>query len=111
MDMHINLSFCTFNGFRLLASNYLDVQSHPLFEQVEHLLETTEVTPAAVAEELMKDDDADVALSGLVKFLKRKEMEDGGTNDVVDESEVPLQRSKKMKIEEKTKIDDEQIKN
>jgi chaperone BCS1 len=51
MDMHINLSFCTFNGFRILASNYLDVQSHPLFEQVEGLLEKVEVTPAAGAEE------------------------------------------------------------
>jgi hypothetical protein len=35
MDMHINLSFCTFNGFKILASNYLDVQSHPLFEPIE----------------------------------------------------------------------------
>ncbi|XP_059442225.1 AAA-ATPase At2g18193-like [Corylus avellana] len=74
MDMHIYLSFCTFNGFRILASNYLDVQSHPSFEQVESLLEKVEVTPATIAEELLKSDDADVVLGGLVEFLKQKEM-------------------------------------
>jgi chaperone BCS1 len=57
MDMHIHLSFCTFNGFRILASNYLDVQSHPSFEQVESLLKKVEVTPTAIAEELLKSDD------------------------------------------------------
>jgi chaperone BCS1 len=75
MDMHIHLSFCTFNGFRILASNYLDVQSHPSFEQVESLLKQVEVTPAAIAEKLLKSDDADVALGGLVEFLKQKEIE------------------------------------
>ena len=50
MDMHIHLSFCTVSGFRILASNYLDVQSHPLFEQIDLLLEKVEVTPAEVAE-------------------------------------------------------------
>ncbi|XP_059442228.1 AAA-ATPase At2g18193-like [Corylus avellana] len=75
MDMHIHLSFCTVNGFRILASNYLDVQSHPLFEQVDLLLEKLEVTPAEVAEELLKSDDADVALGGFIEFLKQKEIE------------------------------------
>jgi chaperone BCS1 len=100
MDMHINLSFCTVNGFRILASNYLDIQSHPLFEQIEHLLEKIQVTPAIVAEELMKGDDADVVLTELVNFLKQKEKEGGETKDVIDENEIPLQRSKKMKIED-----------
>ncbi|XP_059438552.1 AAA-ATPase At3g50940-like [Corylus avellana] len=107
MDMHINLSFCTINGFRILASNYLDVQSHPLFEQIEHLLEKVQVTPAVVAEELMKGDDADVVLTGLVNFLKQKEMEGNETKDVVDENEIQLRKSKKMKIEDEDEDEDE----
>jgi chaperone BCS1 len=107
MDMHINLSFCTVNGFRILASNYLDVQSHPLFEQIERLLEKIQVTPAIVAEELMKGDDADVVLTELVNFLKQKEMKGDEMNDIVDENEIPLRRSKKMKIEDEDEDEDE----
>jgi chaperone BCS1 len=106
MDMHINLSFCTINGFRILASNYLDVQSHPLFEQIERLLEKIQVTPAIVAEELMKGDDADVVLIELVNFLKQKEMKGDEMNDIVDENEIPLRRSKKMKIEDEDEDED-----
>ncbi|XVE85287.1 hypothetical protein DITRI_Ditri17bG0079700 [Diplodiscus trichospermus] len=36
-----------------------------------------EVTPAEVAEELMKSEDADVALGGLIKFLQNKKLESG----------------------------------
>jgi chaperone BCS1 len=89
MDMHIHLSFCTFNGFRILASNYLDVQSHPSFEQVESLLKQVEVTPAAIAEKLLKSDDADVALGGLVEFLKQKEIETL-KRKYADQNKVPL---------------------
>nr|XP_011462443.1 PREDICTED: mitochondrial chaperone BCS1-like [Fragaria vesca subsp. vesca] len=78
MDLHIHLSYCTPNGFKTLASNYLGIQEsnpHPLCGKVERLMETTEVTPAEVAEELMKSDDADVALQGVVSLLKRKKRE------------------------------------
>jgi chaperone BCS1 len=89
MDMHINLSFCNANEFRILASNYLDIHSHPLFEQIERLLEKLQITPAVVAEELMKDDDAEVTLSGLVNFLERKEMEGDGIKDVNTKATIP----------------------
>jgi chaperone BCS1 len=105
MDMHINLSFCTFNGFKILASNYLDVQSHPLFEPIERLLEKLQVTPAVLAEELMKGEDVDVVLTGLVNFLERKEIGGSEMNGVIDENEIPLQRSKKMKIDVKERAD------
>ncbi|GLT43373.1 hypothetical protein SLA2020_173260 [Shorea laevis] len=52
MDMHIELSYCTFGAFRVLAKNYLDIDSHPLFEKIGELLEVTEMTPADVAENL-----------------------------------------------------------
>ena len=76
MDVHINMSYCTFSGFKFLASNYLELKdNHSLFGEIEGLIQKTEVTPAEVAEELMKTDDADVALQGFVNFLKQKEAE------------------------------------
>ncbi|KAG4962688.1 hypothetical protein JHK82_039378 [Glycine max] len=75
-DMHIHLSFLKGNAFRILASNYLGIEGHhPLFEQIEGLLEKVEVTPAVVAEQLMRNEDPDVALEALVKFLKEMDKE------------------------------------
>ncbi|KAI3798866.1 hypothetical protein L1987_34150 [Smallanthus sonchifolius] len=78
MDVHINMSYCTPSGLRLLASNYLGITQHSLFEQIEDLIGEVEVTPAEIAEQLLKDDDPDIALSGLVEFfdVKRKENEE-----------------------------------
>ena len=77
MDMHVHMSYCTMDGFKLLASNYLGINGdHRLFKEIEGLLENAEVTPAEIAEELLKSDDNDVALEGLVKFLKQKRLED-----------------------------------
>lgn len=76
MDMHIHLSFLKGKAFRVLASNYLGVEGdHPLFEEIDGLLEKIEVTPAVVAEQLMRNEDADVALEALVKFLKDMDKE------------------------------------
>ncbi|CAH1437228.1 unnamed protein product [Lactuca virosa] len=78
MDMHINMSYCTPCGFRLLASNYLGITEHGLFEQIEDLISKVEITPAEVAEQLLKDDDPDIALEGLIDFfdVKKKENEE-----------------------------------
>nr|POE96023.1 aaa-atpase [Quercus suber] len=73
MDMHLHMSYCTMDGFKLLASNYLGINGdHRLFKEIEGLLENAEVTPAEIAEELLKSDGNDVALEGLVKFLEQK---------------------------------------
>lgn len=78
MDVHIHLSYCTPSGFRVLASNYLGIKEHALFEEIQHQIEATEVTPAEVAEELLKGSDPDIALQGLIEFLtlKKKEKEE-----------------------------------
>ncbi|CAH2051356.1 unnamed protein product [Thlaspi arvense] len=62
MDMHIHMSYCFGIAFRTLVSNYLglDGLNHPLCEEIERLIDSTEVTPAELAEELMQDDDTDV---------------------------------------------------
>ena len=72
MDMHIHMSYCTPSGFKILASNYLRIESHCLFTEIEGLIKEVEATPAEVAEELMKSEDPDIALAGLVAFLQQK---------------------------------------
>lgn len=71
--MHIEMSYCTFSGFRILASNYLKTEEHTLFPAIQELLTKVQATPAEIAGELMKSDDADIAISCLVKYLKNKE--------------------------------------
>jgi len=72
MDMHIHMSYCTPAAFKVLASNYLEIQDHILFEQIEEFIREIEVTPAEVAEQLMRSDSVDKVLQGLVEFLKAK---------------------------------------
>ncbi|MCL7050968.1 hypothetical protein MKW94_014598 [Papaver nudicaule] len=75
MDKHIHMSYITPQGFRILASNYLSIDKHHLFGEIEELIQESQTTPAEVAEEVMVSDDADVSLNGLVQFLKRKLLE------------------------------------
>ncbi|KAJ8764363.1 hypothetical protein K2173_006103 [Erythroxylum novogranatense] len=75
MDMHIHMSYCTTQGFRILASNYLEIKEHPLFEEIDDLIKCVDVTPAALAEELMRSDLPDDALRGVVDLLKQKRIE------------------------------------
>nr|GEW25654.1 AAA-ATPase At3g50940-like [Tanacetum cinerariifolium] len=78
MDVHIHMSYCTLCGFKLLASNYLNITQHNLFEEIENLISQVAITPAEVAEQLLKDDDPNIALSCLIEFfdVKRKENEE-----------------------------------
>ncbi|OWM83865.1 hypothetical protein CDL15_Pgr004296 [Punica granatum] len=73
MDVHIHMSYCTPEGFRTLASNYLGITCHPLFTEVEALILKTRVTPAEVGEQLMRHEDPDPALKGLIEFIEEKQ--------------------------------------
>ncbi|KAF5192885.1 Aaa-atpase [Thalictrum thalictroides] len=76
MDKHIHLSFCTTEGFNILALNYLGLhKNNKWYLEIENSIEKYQVTPAEVAEELMKSEDVDIALEGLLNFLKRKMIE------------------------------------
>ncbi|KDO76001.1 hypothetical protein CISIN_1g041423mg [Citrus sinensis] len=73
MDKHIELSYCTFQGFKVLAKNYLNVETHTLFETIQKLMEDTKITPADVAENLMPkspSDNVEKCLSSLIQALK-----------------------------------------
>ncbi|KAJ1688241.1 hypothetical protein LUZ63_019631 [Rhynchospora breviuscula] len=72
MDMHIHMGYCGPCGFRVLARNCHSIDDHELFPEIEGLLKEVKVTPAEVAEMLMKSEDRDEVLKGLVEFLKDK---------------------------------------
>ncbi|CAI9110831.1 OLC1v1010920C1 [Oldenlandia corymbosa var. corymbosa] len=75
MDMHIHMSYCTVHGLRKLVSNYLDIDrdyNPGVFDEIESLIDGCEVTPAEVAEELMRSEDADLAMEGVLNMLKKK---------------------------------------
>ncbi|XP_027358393.1 AAA-ATPase ASD, mitochondrial-like [Abrus precatorius] len=73
MDKHIELSYCCYEAFKVLAKNYLDVEFHHLFPRIEKLLEETKMTPADVAENLMPkslNEEVDTSLLNLIHALE-----------------------------------------
>ncbi|KAJ1276808.1 hypothetical protein BS78_05G243700 [Paspalum vaginatum] len=83
MDKHIEMSYCRYEAFKLLASNYLDITDHNLFEQfgeIQQLLEEIDMSPADVAETLMpmsrNKRDAGVCLADLVVALRNAKEDD-----------------------------------
>ena len=72
MDMHVYMGYCGWEAFKTLAHNYFLVDDHPLFPEIQELLSQVEVTPAAVTEMLLRSNNADVALRGLMEFLEEK---------------------------------------
>ncbi|KAF6981586.1 hypothetical protein CFC21_000047 [Triticum aestivum] len=76
MDKHIEMSYCRFEAFKVLANNYLDItiSAHHFFElftEIGKLLQEVDMSPAEVAGYLMRteEEDADAC-------LKRTEEED-----------------------------------
>ncbi|XP_061345317.1 AAA-ATPase ASD, mitochondrial-like isoform X1 [Gastrolobium bilobum] len=78
MDKHIELSYCCYEAFKVLANNYLDVESHSLFPTIEKLLGETNMTPADVAENLMPKsiiEDSETCLKNLIDSLEKAKEE------------------------------------
>nr|GMD20443.1 AAA-ATPase ASD, mitochondrial-like [Ipomoea batatas]GME16670.1 AAA-ATPase ASD, mitochondrial-like [Ipomoea batatas] len=89
MDKHIELSYCGFEAFKVLAKNYLGIETHELFPTVGRLLTDTDMTPADVAENLMPkaaEDDETTCLEKLVEALE-KAKEDARLKAEEDEEE------------------------
>ncbi|KAK4260807.1 hypothetical protein QN277_003876 [Acacia crassicarpa] len=90
MDKHIELSYCCYEGFKVLAKNYLDVESHHLFGRIEGLLKETEMTPADVAENLMPksmEEDNESCLKRLIEALEMAKEARSGKKKKEDEDE------------------------
>ncbi|KAH7566364.1 hypothetical protein JRO89_XS08G0144600 [Xanthoceras sorbifolium] len=106
MDFHVHMSYCTPSGFKVLASNYLGIQDHLLFPEIEELIRTTQVTPAEVAERLMRNDDPETVLKEVIEFLevKKKEKEDAQAKRIQEESAA--KNEEKLSAQE-TKLGDQ----
>uniref|UniRef100_A0A803LDN8 AAA+ ATPase domain-containing protein n=1 Tax=Chenopodium quinoa TaxID=63459 RepID=A0A803LDN8_CHEQI len=72
MDLHIHMSYCTQSALRTLSSNYLGITEHPLLTEIEQQVQETKVTPAEVAEQLMKSENSEEALKMLMNFIAEK---------------------------------------
>ncbi|KAL0349539.1 UNVERIFIED_CONTAM: AAA-ATPase [Sesamum radiatum] len=108
MDMHIHMGHCTPEAFDVLALNYLGINDHHrLFPEIKWLIREIEITPAEIAEHLMRSEDVDLALEGVVDLLKQKEKkkkkietsDDQKMSDVVEkESDEGVDQEKKKKF-------------
>ncbi|KAG5527393.1 hypothetical protein RHGRI_028318 [Rhododendron griersonianum] len=116
MDKHIELSYCCFEAFKVLARNYLDLESHHQYETIGKLLEETKMSLADVAENLMPkfgDEDADACLANLIKAIeKAKEEVKVKAEEEEEEERVKAEEEKKVKAEkeEKEQKSDEAVK-
>ncbi|XP_071723692.1 AAA-ATPase At1g43910-like [Rutidosis leptorrhynchoides] len=80
MDVHVYMGHSSPSVFRKLVTSYLGIKNHDLFSSIEDLIQRVKVTPAEVAQHLMKNDNPDVALQSLVEFINTKENEES-TNE------------------------------
>ncbi|EMS53863.1 putative mitochondrial chaperone BCS1-B [Triticum urartu] len=108
MDKHIEMSYCRFESFKVLAKNYLDVVEHELFGEIQQLLEETDMSPADVAENLMpmskkKKRDPDVCLAGLIEALKQAK-EDAAVAKAKEEEVAKEAEAKKAKEKEEAEM-------
>ncbi|CAA7051971.1 unnamed protein product [Microthlaspi erraticum] len=126
MDNHIEMSYCRFEAFKVLAKNYLEIDSHDLYGEIERKLGETDMSPADVAETLMPksdEEDADICIKRLVKTLeeekekakklaeeeekKKAEKEEKRKKKKADEEE---KKKKKTEEEEKEKEKEKKVK-
>jgi SpoVK/Ycf46/Vps4 family AAA+-type ATPase len=100
MDMHIEMSYCTFGAFKVLANNYLGVEKHDLFSAIRTLLSEVDMTPADVAEGLMlkksRNNDVDMCLQNLIRAIEEAKEEAKRKT----EEELATKQKEESKLEE-----------
>jgi chaperone BCS1 len=104
MDKHIELSYCSFEAFQVLAKNYLRLESHHLFARIQELLGETKMTPAEVAEHLMPKTitgDAKVCLESLIGALEKAK--EDAILKAEEEAKEKEKESARLKAEEEAK--------
>ncbi|KAK1662780.1 hypothetical protein QYE76_050939 [Lolium multiflorum] len=102
MDKHIEMSYCRFGGFEVLAKNYLDVVvEHEMFSEIRQLLEETDMSPADVAENLMpmseKKRDPGECFRGLIEALKKAKEDAAAAKAKGEEAEAEIGKEKDTK--------------
>ncbi|XVF16525.1 hypothetical protein REPUB_Repub10bG0039200 [Reevesia pubescens] len=108
MDKHIEMSYCRFEAFKVLAKNYLDIDSHSLFGEIGRLLEETDMTPADVAENLMlksdDDEEDETCLKNLIESLKAAKEE--ARKKAEEEARLKAEKEKKEKEQAESVTED-----
>jgi hypothetical protein len=124
MDMHIELSYCTFEAFKVLAKNYLRVVKHDLFDTIKILLGEVNMTPADVAEGLMlkksRNKNVGACLENLIKVIevakeeekKKAELEElaAKQKEEIKSEEAAAKQNKEDKSKEEGKQKEEKSK-
>nr|XP_043614896.1 AAA-ATPase ASD, mitochondrial-like [Erigeron canadensis] len=103
MDKHIELSYCEYEAFKVLANNYLYLETHELFDKVRKLLDEVEITPADVAENLMpktSPPDAEGCLMSLIEALEKTKEEERVKKLKIEEEESKNKDSTAVKTDE-----------
>ncbi|KAM3286608.1 AAA-ATPase [Capsicum chacoense] len=98
MDMHIEMSYCRYEAFKVLAKNYLNLETHPLFQQIQGLLEEVDMSPCDVAENLMLKNASggpQICLDNLIQALKEAKMK--ANKDSKQDKDKAKKNSKKIK--------------
>ncbi|KAL3617695.1 AAA-ATPase ASD, mitochondrial [Castilleja foliolosa] len=103
MDKHIELSYCGFEAFKVLAKNYLDIEEHDLFGSVERMLKETEMTPADVAENLMPKMGGEDGESCLLRLIKALE-------EAKEQARIKAEEEEKLKVEKLAKEEEKRKK-
>ncbi|KAJ4888210.1 P-loop containing nucleoside triphosphate hydrolases superfamily protein [Raphanus sativus] len=113
MDNHIEMSYCRFEAFKVLAKNYLDIESHELYGEIKRLLEETDMSPADVAETLMPksdEEDADVCIKRLVKTVEEEKEKARKVAEEEEKNKAEKEEKKKEEEAEKKKTEEEEKK-
>uniref|UniRef100_A0A0E0JCV0 AAA+ ATPase domain-containing protein n=1 Tax=Oryza nivara TaxID=4536 RepID=A0A0E0JCV0_ORYNI len=109
MDVHIEMSYCRFEAFKVLAKNYLGVEQHEMFVEIRRLLEEIDMSPADVAENLMpkaskgKKRDPDACLAGLIEALNKAKVEAAEAAKAKEEEEAAAAKAKEEEEAAKAK--------
>ncbi|CAF2089985.1 unnamed protein product [Brassica rapa] len=108
MDNHIEMGYCRFEAFKVLAKNYLEIEWHELYGEIERLVEEIDMSPADVAENLMPksdEEDAEVCLRRLVKSLEEERENSRKLAEEEEKKKAELEARRKKKMKKKADLE------
>uniref|UniRef100_A0A0A0LFC6 Uncharacterized protein n=1 Tax=Cucumis sativus TaxID=3659 RepID=A0A0A0LFC6_CUCSA len=112
MDKHIEMSYCGFEAFKILAMNYLDVEWDDSYDKIKEMLEEIEMAPADVAENLMpkyEGEETGECFKRLIKGLEDAKVaaEKKKAEEEAEATKMAEKEKEKKEKEEKKKAEDE----
>ncbi|EOY31686.1 PREDICTED: AAA-ATPase At4g30250 [Theobroma cacao] len=96
MDVHVSLGRCGMHAFKVLAKNYLNLDSHPMFQLVETCISSGgSLTPAQIGEVLLRNRwNADVAMKEVVSAMQSQlQTQNNQGGGGADYDEIAMTRS------------------